>query len=69
MTFSTENPDEMVAYLKNKKILVNVRNGFVRVSPHIYNTMEEAHEFIEACKGIPAGSRAVSSDEPEQRQP
>ena len=53
VTFSTGNPDYMVAYLKNKKILANVRNGFVRVAPHIYNTMGEAHKFIEACKGYP----------------
>ena len=43
-----ENPPGAVTHLAKKGIIVDHRPGFVRISPHFYNTKEEIDECIEA---------------------
>jgi kynureninase len=43
-----ENPPGAVTHLAKKGIIVDHRPGFVRISPHFYNTKEEIDQCIEA---------------------
>ena len=49
VTFSGKfDPMKMRDALREKRIMVNVRGGGLRVSPHFYNTEEESSSFFEA---------------------
>lgn len=43
-----ENPAAAVQYLAERDIIVDWRPGFVRVSPHFYNTADEVDQFVGA---------------------
>jgi selenocysteine lyase/cysteine desulfurase len=45
--FPTEDPGKIVRTLAEHKIIVDYRPGHVRVSPFIYNTVEENQLIIE----------------------
>ncbi len=47
VSFSVDDPNDIVARLLEKGIYVNVRGGMIRVSPHFYNTEQEMRVFIE----------------------
>lgn len=38
--------------LKENKISVSVRGNAVRVSPHVYNTLEDVEQLVECCKQV-----------------
>jgi len=42
-----ENPEEMVAKLKEDNIVISSRAGGLRISPHFYNTEEEIKKLLE----------------------
>jgi selenocysteine lyase/cysteine desulfurase len=46
------DPSGAVAYLAEKRIIVDHRPGHVRVSPHFYNTEEEIVRFVEGLKSF-----------------
>ena len=43
-----ENPEEMVAKLKEDNIVISSRAGGLRISPHFYNTEEEIKKLLDA---------------------
>jgi len=43
---------ELFAELSRQRISVSFREGFIRVSPHFYNTEEEVDVFLAAVKGF-----------------
>lgn len=46
-----EDPSGAVAHLADEGVIVDHRPGFVRVSPHFYNTTEEVDRCIEVLAG------------------
>jgi len=48
-----ENPHNLHEYLSAKNIIVSLREGGIRVSPHFYNTPEEVEKFIAALADFP----------------
>lgn len=42
-----DRPDDLFAYLQEKKIQVSLRNGLIRIAPHFYNTRSEIEQFFE----------------------
>ena len=55
-TFSTRGKDSVEISKKLKKLKrpveLSVRNGLIRVSPHLYNTEEDIIQFIEGYKQV-----------------
>ena len=47
-----ERPDEIVAALSERNIIVDHRPGLVRVSPYFYNTVEENQIIVDAIDDI-----------------
>ena len=45
------DPKEIMHKCRAAGVIVNVRAGRVRVSPHAYNTVEEIDRFIEVIRG------------------
>jgi cysteine desulfurase / selenocysteine lyase len=45
------DPKEMMRQCRAAGVIVNVRAGRVRVSPHAYNTVEEIDRFIDVLRG------------------
>ncbi|MBL8814382.1 MAG: aminotransferase class V-fold PLP-dependent enzyme [Planctomyces sp.] len=41
---------ELSRSLRNHGIITNIRGGLLRISPHVYNTPEEAAEFLKCAK-------------------
>lgn len=39
-------------YLERKGFKVSLRNGYIRVSPHFYNTEDEIHDFVKTVKEV-----------------
>ncbi len=52
VTFEIEDAERIKAELAKQKIIVEIREGKIRVSPHFYNTKEEIDRFIEKLTGI-----------------
>ena len=52
VTFEIEDAERIKAELAKQKIIVEIREGKIRVSPHFYNTKEEIDRFIEKLSGI-----------------
>jgi len=56
VTFSTKaevDGDKLIGELKNEKISISHRQGFLRIAPHYYNTHEELqHVFEEICSRL-----------------
>lgn len=45
---SDRSADEIVEDLKSKQITISARNGYIRISPHYYNTKEELQRVLDA---------------------
>lgn len=50
VTIKIENPVEVFKKLKAEKIHTSVREGYLRFSPHFYNTSEEIYKVVEVLK-------------------
>lgn len=48
--FKIHKPQELVAQLRQKVIVVSARAYGIRVSPHFYNTEDEIDKFVEEIK-------------------
>ena len=49
-SFSGNQIEKLYEYLLSKDIVCSLRNGMLRVSPHFYNTQEEADEVISTVR-------------------
>ena len=45
------DPKELMRRCKAAGVVVNVRGGRLRVSPHAYNTLDEFDRFVEVLRG------------------
>lgn len=45
---SEESADEIVENLQSKQITISARNGYIRISPHYYNTEDELQRVLDA---------------------
>ena len=52
LTFKARKPEEIVKRLRRMNIVVSVRGGGVRVSPHFYNNEEDIERLIDAVGKI-----------------
>lgn len=50
-THPTENPNEIVQRLKDRRIAIAARAGRIRISPHFYNTLDEVDQVLAALGG------------------
>ncbi len=48
VTIKINNPDDVHKKLKERKIITSVREGYLRFSPHFYNTEEEIYSVFKA---------------------
>lgn len=46
LTVSVKDPDKVVSYMRERKVIVCKRVGGIRVSPSFYNTEEELDNFV-----------------------
>ncbi len=56
VTFKVENATQIKEELGKKNIVVEIREGMIRVSPHFYNTRQEIERFTEELKLLLTGS-------------
>lgn len=49
-TFKVDNADKLFKYLEAEKIVCSLREGFIRLSPHFYNTFEDIDVAIKSIK-------------------
>ncbi len=47
-SFKTDNIEELYKYLEDEKIVCSLREGYIRLSPHFYNTFEDIDRVISA---------------------
>jgi selenocysteine lyase/cysteine desulfurase len=40
-SFKSEDPENLFRFLEDKKIICSLREGYIRLSPHFYNTLNE----------------------------
>jgi cysteine desulfurase/selenocysteine lyase len=50
VSFKTENGEKILGYLKQKKIVCSLREGYIRFAPHFYNTKQEIDKVIDELK-------------------
>jgi len=50
VNFKTDDPKETLAGLRKENVIVSIRGGGVRVSPHFYNTIEEIDSLLDLVK-------------------
>jgi selenocysteine lyase/cysteine desulfurase len=50
--FSGVDPSHLARELKKKNVNVAARHGFLRVSPHFYNSEEDLEQLCEAIKPL-----------------
>lgn len=55
VTIKIKNPEEVYKELKRRKIHISVREGYLRFSPHFYNTDEEIFKVVKNLKEICSG--------------
>ncbi len=46
----SKDPECLFHYLERKGFKVSLRNGYIRVSPHFYNTEGEIHDFVKTVR-------------------
>ncbi len=44
------NPETILQTLQREKIIVALRKGYLRISPHFYNTEEEIERLLDVLK-------------------
>lgn len=49
-TFKTDNVEKLFRHLEDKNIVCSLREGFIRLSPHFYNTFEDIDIVVETIK-------------------
>jgi cysteine desulfurase / selenocysteine lyase len=54
VTFRHERSEEIYEQLKQEKIIISARSGYLRISPHFYNTREEIDTVIERIAALSA---------------
>lgn len=47
-SFKTDNIEELYKHLEDQKIVCSLREGYIRLSPHFYNTSEDIDRVISA---------------------
>ncbi len=52
VSFESKKQGELVSKLAKQKVMVSGRFGYVRVSPHFYNTAEDVRRFLDAVRPI-----------------
>jgi Selenocysteine lyase len=52
ITIKVKDPEFVFRELKQRKILTSVREGYLRFSPHFYNTKEEIEEVVKSLRDI-----------------
>ncbi len=50
LSFSPEDPGEVHQQLLNKDIITSLREGAIRISPHLFNTSEDIKKVIDVLK-------------------
>ena len=50
ITFSIEDAHMLMDVLSSERIVVSLRDGLIRVSPHFWNNEEEILHFVRALK-------------------
>jgi cysteine desulfurase/selenocysteine lyase len=50
VTFAVENPEAVMAVMKERKVVMSLRDGLLRVSPHFWNTHDEVETFLRALR-------------------
>jgi selenocysteine lyase/cysteine desulfurase len=50
VTIKPENPEKVFESLEKKKIFCSLREGFIRFSPHFYNSHYEIDKVIEELR-------------------
>lgn len=50
VSFRHSDPEGLFNWLKNRKIIVSLREGVIRLSPHFYNTTAEIDNVIDTIK-------------------
>ncbi len=58
VTFYHSRAEELAGYLKQNRIIVSLREGMIRVSPHFYNTVEEIDTLMEFLKRFDKTNKA-----------
>jgi cysteine desulfurase/selenocysteine lyase len=54
IVFKSRSPEHLVKYLRRRQIIVSVRGGGIRVSPHFYNNEDDIDRLISAVKAYQA---------------
>lgn len=49
-TFKVDDSESLFKYLENKKIICSLREGFIRLSPHFYNTFEDIDVVVNSIQ-------------------
>lgn len=49
-TFRTDDIEKLFKFLEDKKIVCSLREGYIRLSPHFYNTFEEIDFVVNSIK-------------------
>jgi selenocysteine lyase/cysteine desulfurase len=52
VSFQSENAQKIFEYLKQKKIVCSLREGYIRFAPHFYNTKQEIDFVVDTLKNI-----------------
>lgn len=52
VSFRTDNGQKMIDYLKEKKIVCSLREGYIRFAPHFYNTKQDIAYVVDALKQL-----------------
>jgi selenocysteine lyase/cysteine desulfurase len=54
----TAIPKELPEMLAREKVFVSVRGSSIRVTPHVYNTVDDCERLVACLRRIAAGSAA-----------
>jgi selenocysteine lyase/cysteine desulfurase len=52
LNFACQNPDSIAKRLFEHRIVISVRGGGLRISPHFYNTEEEIHKLLSELNAL-----------------
>ncbi len=49
-TFKVDNAEKLFKHLEEEKIVCSLREGFIRLSPHFYNTFEDIDVVVKSIR-------------------